>query len=322
MSVVVVKPGFLTTVQDRGRQGAAALGVGHAGAMDDVAARLANALVGNARDAALLEITLVGPTLRCEADTVVALTGAELDARVDGVPLPAWRPVPLARGSVVECRGMRRGARAYFAFAGGIDVAPVLGSRSTDVNAQIGPFGGRALDIGDTLPLGRVDRARPRRAPAWSIAPWRWFDPGSPEPLRILAGAHTDALTGASRAALVAREFRVAVDSNRVGFRLDGPRLALARSLELVSEAVAAGTVQLPPGGQPIVLAAEHPTTGGYPRIAHLVAVDRTRLAQRRPGDALRFSWCAPHDADAARRERGAVLQRIEDECDYRLRAL
>jgi antagonist of KipI len=320
--IAVVKPGFLSSVQDRGRYGIAGLGVGHAGAMDDVAARLANALVGNARDDALVEITLTGPTLRCETDTVVALTGAELDARVDGAPLPAWRPVPLVRGSVVVCGGMRRGARAYLAFAGGIDVAPVLGSRSTDLNAAIGPFGGRALAAGDLLPLGRPRRTLPSRAPAWSIASPRWFDPASPLPLRLVDGAHTGALTEASRAALATREFRVAADSNRVGFRLDGPRLELAHPLELVSEAVAAGTLQLPPGGQPIALAAEHPTTGGYPRIAHLIAVDRARLAQRRPGDAVRFAWCDPREADAARRARESMLQCIEYECDYRLRAL
>lgn len=320
--IVVVKPGFLTSVQDRGRYGVAQLGIGHAGAMDDVAARLANALVGNARDDAVLEITLVGPTLRCDADTVVALTGAELDARIDGEPLPTWRPVPLARGSVVVCGGMRRGARAYLAFAGGIDVAPVLGSRSTDINAAIGPFGGRALAAGDVLPLGPRRRPLPSRAPAWSIASPRWFDPTSPLPLRLVAGAHTGALTDASRTVLATREFRIAADSNRVGLRLDGPRLELARPLELVSEAVAAGTLQLPPGGQPIALAAEHPTTGGYPRIAHVIAVDRPRLAQCRPGDAVRFAWCERRDDEQARRERERALLNIERECDYRLRAL
>lgn len=320
--IVVVKPGFLTSVQDRGRHGCAALGIGHAGAMDDVAARLANVLVDNTRDDALLEITLVGPVLRCEADTVIALTGAELDARIDGEPLPAWRPVPVARGSIIECRGMRRGARAYLAFAGGIDVAPVLGSRSTDLNAAIGPFGGRALEAGDVLPLGQSDRQLPTRAPTWSIASPRWFDPSSPLPLRLVAGAHTDALSDASRDALVSRQFRIAADSNRVGFRLEGPPLALTRALELVSEAAAAGTVQLPPGGQPIALAAEHPTTGGYPRIAHVIAVDRARLAQLRPGDAVRFAWCEPRADEKARRERETALLYVERECRYRLRTI
>lgn len=322
MSIVVLKPGLATSVQDEGRYGYAAIGIGRAGAMDDAAARIANLLVGNPRDAALLEITLTGPSLRCERDVVVALTGAELDVRVDGAPLPAWRPVPLARGSVLDGGGMRRGARAYLAFAGGIDVAPVLGSRSTDLNAAIGPFGGRALRSGDVLPLGPATRTLPARAPAWFVAPYRWFDPGSPLPLQLLHGAHADALAPDSATALVADVFRVAPDSNRVGFRLDGPRLALARPLELVSEATSAGTLQLPPGGQPIALAAEHPTTGGYPRIAHVIGADLARLAQKRPGDTVRFTWCDMVQAEDARRQRETALMQLAHECDYRLRAL
>ncbi|HEY0178670.1 MAG TPA: biotin-dependent carboxyltransferase family protein [Dokdonella sp.] len=306
MSVRVLAPGLLTTLQDRGRNGYAALGVGCAGPMDEVSFRLANALAGNDADAAALELTLAGPRLRFEADAVVALTGAALDARVGARLLPAWRPVAIAAGEVVALGATRRGARAYLAVGGGFAAERVLGSASTDLNARIGPFGGRALAAGDLLAFDAVHAPPARRAPPWSLDPRPWFDADAARPLRLMRGRDFDALDAASRTALFATEFRVGVDSNRVGLRLDGTRLALAAPLERVSEPVATGTLQLPPDGCAIALAVEHPTVGGYPQIAQIAAVDLPRLAQRRPGAVLRFREI---DVDAAqtrylRRER------------------
>jgi len=296
MSIRVIKPGLLSSVQDCGRHGHAALGVGHAGAMDLPALRLANALVDNAADAAALELTLLGPTLHFEMTTRIALCGADLDARLDGIPVPMWCVVDVAAGSTLDATRMRSGVRAILAVAGGLAVTPVLGSASADINAGLGP---RALHADDLLATGPASACRSTRAPSWSIDPRPWFDFDVERPLRLIRGSHFEALDSTSRLALFDRVFRVSSDSNRVGLRLDGVVLALAGPLEQVSEPVTTGTVQLPPAGQPIVLMAEHPTTGGYPRIGQVAAVDLPRLAQRRPGDHVRFSEITLDDAFA-----------------------
>ena len=337
MSIRVLKPGLLTTVQDRGRQGYAPLGVSRAGAMDDVSPRLANALAGNSVDAAALEITLMGPRLRFEADAIIAVTGAEFPVRIDGADVGMWRCVHVTAGSVLEFGSARHGARAYLAISGGLDVERVLGSASTDVNAALGPFGGRALHEGDVLatdpspedqrppiPVRARDQGATSieaalHATTWSLDPRPWFDPDPAHPIHLIRGAHFDALDAASRAALFGAEFRITAESNRVGFRLDGERLALSAPLEPVSEPVATGTLQLPPGGQPIALMAEHPTIGGYPRIGQIAGIDLPRLAQRRPGDTVRF---AEIDLDAAQTrylERERELARLIDAIAERL---
>jgi biotin-dependent carboxylase-like uncharacterized protein len=335
MSVVVLKAGLLTTLQDRGRRGFAAIGVGCAGPMDEVSFRLANALVGNTDAAAALEISVLGPRLRFDADATIALTGADFDLRVDAQVVPSWRPAFVPAGSVLDCGAARCGARASLAIAGGFVVDPVLGSRATDVNAALGPFGGRPLATGDrvaistnvpaaspssTMPqqgsTNTMEASRPnavRQGLAWSLDPRPWFDADSDHPIRLIRGTHWAALDPASRSALFTEEFRIESDSNRVGYRLGGPRLTLDAALELVSEPVAFGTLQLPPSGQPIALMAEHPTTGGYPRIGQVAAIDLPRLAQRRPGDRIRFLETGIDEAQTRYLSRERELARLLD---------
>ncbi len=311
MSAVVLAPGLLTTVQDLGRPGHRHLGVGIAGALDDFSARVANRLVGNDDNAALLEMTLQGPRLRFERATRIALTGADIDARVGDGVLPGWRPILLPAGSELVLGPCRRGVRAYLAMAGGIDVPRVLGSASTDLRAGLGGVQGRAMQAGDQLAFGDapaldVDTVR--------IAPW-WIDAtpdldlAHPRPIRVLPG--DDATSPPD--ALFAHDWRIGADGNRQGLRLQGPALAAADTRSRVSEPVAPGTVQLPPGGQPIVLLAEAQTIGGYPRIGHVIAVDLPRLAQRRPGDTVRFQPVDAAGAQAARLEQRHRLARMAE---------
>jgi len=305
MSLRVLKPGLLTTVQDAGRLGHAALGVGSSGAADAVALRLGNALVGNAAGAAALEFTLIGPRLHFEVAACVALAG-ECAASLDGKPFLPWHYATVRAGSTLDCGALRRGARGYLAVRGGFDVPQILGSRSTDVNAGIG----RPFAAGDVLPLREA--AAPMPDARWSLDPSPWFDFSGRHPVRLIPGTHYGQLDLASRAALLEREFRIAADSNRVGWRLDGVPLRLSAPLELISTGVVPGTLQLPPGGQPIVLGVEGPTSGGYPRIAHVAAVDLAVLAQRRPGDGIRFALTTLDDAEHGLRAREAALQRLE----------
>lgn len=321
MSVLVLKPGLLTTVQDAGRSGCAGLGIGSSGAADSVALRLANALVGNPGNTAALEFTLIGPRLRFDAATTIALIG-ETSATLDGLPIAPWRPQRIERGGVLDAGTLRRGARGYIAIAGGLAAPDILGSRSTDINAGVGPFDGRALRAEDALDLARRDDAPTvSPAPNWSLDPSPWFDFSGQEPLRLVGGSHFELLDAPSRAGLLEGEFRIAADSNRVGWRLNGPLLRLAAPLELVSAGVTPGTLQLPPGGQPIVLGAEGPTTGGYPRIAHVIGVDLTRLAQRRPGDAVRFALTDLVSALHLLRNREHALRQLESAIHSRLHA-
>jgi len=307
----VIKPGLLTTFQDAGRPGYAHLGIGRSGAFDASARRIANALCGNRDEACALEITLSGPCLRVRDATCIAVTGAPVPFRIDDVERPMWAPVQVPSGATIELGAMRTGCRSYLAVRGGFDVAPVLGSRSVDVNAKLGPHAGRALRAGDVLPLATSGAAGDVHARGtWWIDPRPWSTLDSRQPLRLLPGRHLDALAAASRESLFSEAFRVHPDSNRTGLRLDGPSLELAH-VEMTSEGCVPGVLQLPPSGQPIAFGPECPVSGGYPRIGQIAAVDLPRLAQLRPGDALRFMPCTFPEALHALRERGRTLEAL-----------
>lgn len=317
MSILVIKPGLLSSVQDRGRQGYASFGVGRAGAMDAPALQLANALLGNEADAAAIEITVIGPTLRFQQATRIALCGAEVEARLDQRPIAMWRPIEVAAGTLLDTSRMRRGARAYLAVAGGIASERVLGSRASDINAGLGASALISQQILRCSTPNAVLARKQDRYPNWSLDPRPWFDPDPRRPIRLMRGSHFEALDAASRHCLFHSEFRIARDSNRVGFRLEGETLSLQAPLELISEPVSAGTLQLPPSGQAIALMAEHPTTGGYPRIGQIAAIDHARLAQRRPGDSVRFAEIAIDEAQSGylsqQRELSRLLQAIRE---------
>ncbi|AXK71942.1 allophanate hydrolase subunit 2 family protein [Lysobacter sp. TY2-98] len=307
MSIEVLSPGPLTTVQDRGRTGWRHLGIGVAGALDDDAHQRANLLVGNPRDAATLEITLAGPRLRFTRATRIAVCGADIELRCDGAALSTARPIALPAGAVLALGGCRRGTRAYLAVAGGIDVPPVLGSRSTDLRGGFGGLDGRPLRAGDVLAVGIADCpdvASPQ------VAPW-WIDDAHDSPvdrsIRVLPGADATAPIDA----LFRAAWRLGVRSDRQGLRLEGARIAASDTGERISAPVAPGTVQLPPDGQPIVLLADAQTHGGYPRIGHVIRADLPRLARLRPGDAVQFAPCTPVEAHAALRARRQTLARV-----------
>lgn len=320
MTIDVVKPGFLTTFQDTGRAGLAHLGVGRAGAFDEPALRIANALCGNPGNAAALEITLRGPTLHFHARMWIAVTGAPIPVSIDNMDQPMWATLAVAAGAKVALGAVRSGCRSYLAVRGGFDVAPVLGSCSVDVNARLGPFNGRALQAGDELPTLRTEPARfARTGPPWQVDPRPWFAGAGQERLRLMPGTHIDRLAKTSNKLLFSRDFHVHPDSNRVGLRLTGPRLKWETSGEMVSEGCVPGLLQLPPSGQPIAFGPECPVSGGYPQIGQIAAVDMPRLAQLRPGNALRFTPCTFEDAFRALRERERALATLEANIAARL---
>ena len=301
MSLRILRPGLLTTVQDLGRFGYQQDGIIVSGAMDALALRVANLLVGNPETAAGLEITLLGPRIRFEADHLIALTGAHLSPTLNGQPMAGNRAVWVAAGAELAFGPAVAGCRAYLAVAGGVAVPPVLGSRSTYLRAGFGGHEGRALRAGDTLPVGtpsavagKLVQQLARPGAGWAAAS---FTPGPvlcPRPqyrpvLRAVRGPEYGQFTAASQQAFWTESFAITPAADRMGYRLQGPPLAWLAEPELLSSAVTFGTVQVPAGGQPIVLLADHQTTGGYPRIAQVISADFSALAQVRPGQQLRF---------------------------------
>lgn len=312
----VEHPGLLSTVQDTGRHGWQHLGLSPGGAMDGWSARLANALVGNRPEAAVLELSLQGPRLVLERGAWLALTGADLTATADGEALPLWRPVWLPAGTRLAFGRPRLGCRAYLAVAGGFDLPPVLGSRSTDRRAGLGGLDGRALKAGDRLALRTgvlpaPEHPEQRWAPTWCAAWAEELPLDGHARLRLVPGADWAALSEAGQRALVGEAFRVSPLSDRMGLRLEGPRLELAGIVEKLSAGVAYGTLQLPPGGQPILLGVEHQTTGGYPVLGTVASVDLSRLAQLRPGEPLRFEPITVEAAQELLRAREMRLKRL-----------
>lgn len=306
MNIRVESPGLLTTVQDDGREGRRHLGVGQAGALDAWSHAVANVLVGNLPGAAALEVTLAGPRLRFEQAARIALCG-DIDARVDAIPVPAWRPMAVPGGATLSLGACRHGARAYLAVAGGIRVPDVLGSASTDLRGGFGGLAGRALAKGDVLHVQDDERTDALRIARWWIDPSPGIVFDASTVVRVLPGC--DAVS--PEHGLFVHEWRVAAASDRQGLRLEGPAMRPADPRERISEPVSPGTVQLPPHGQPIVLLADAQTHGGYPRIGHAIRADWPRLAQLRPGDALRFTPCTRDDALRAWRAQRHRLARI-----------
>jgi biotin-dependent carboxylase-like uncharacterized protein len=301
MALTIIRPGMFTTVQDCGRWGFQARGVPVSGAMDVFSHRLANALVGNRDDSATLEATLIGPEMQFQAASTVAITGAEFRVTLDGTSVAMNRAFTVPAGSTLKFGDRLKGARAYVAVAGGIDVRPVLGSRATHVLSGMGGFEGRALRAGDALKTGSDPVTE-------IVIACRASDPVILLPdggatLRVIAGP-------AGLRLLTSRRFTVSPRSDRMGYRLDGPDAVEASSGEMISAPVPTGAVQVPPTGQPILLMSDHATTGGYAIAATVITADLPLAGQLAPGDWVEFQACSLEDADAALHDREAALGR------------
>jgi antagonist of KipI len=296
--LLVVKPGWFTTVQDLGRYGYQRYGVPVGGVMDRRSFIIANRLVGNRDHDAALEITLKGPELLFETDSVIAVTGADLTPSVDGTAIPLWTSLLMKAGSALSFGARGAGARCYVAIAGGIDVPLVLGSRSTHISSRTGGLKGRALVQGDVLLSGTplphqrmtVGRSLPERLrPIYS----------STATLRILPGPQGDSFTEDTHIILTTHPYRLSSQSNRIGYRLEGPKLALVEAGEGISDGTAMGALQVPHDGQPILLMADRHTTGGYPKIAVVISADLHLAGQLIPGDTVTFTRTTLPEAQA-----------------------
>jgi antagonist of KipI len=313
-NMIVQRAGFLTSVQDSGRMGFRQFGVSISGALDPFALRVANLLVGNDEGAAGLEITLGGSQLRFEDERIVAWCGGEFDVKIGSLALPAGHVAHLEAGDELKFRRAEFGCRCWLAISGAIDVPIVLGCRSTDLRANFGGLEGRTLRDGDVVPLRRVRRsetAATEKISSWA-GPHDWVSPAKPYPvLRFIRGVDWNRFNASTLQRFTSEAFSVSPDSDRMGVRLDGPELKRDKETDLISEAVAPGTVQVPPGGKPILLLGDCQTIGGYPKIAHVVTVDVGITAQLRAGDSVRFFEVSLEDAHRLLMERERDFERF-----------
>lgn len=293
-SLEVIRPGLLTTVQDLGRWGWQAWGVSVSGPMDARAHRVANALVGNPADAATLEVTLVGPELVFDEERTVAVCGADFTLIVDGQRAPSGAAFRMPLGGRLRFGGHTRGARAYLAVEGGIGVEAVFGSRATHVPSRLGGFFGRALAAGDRVPLGPAGgHERLAVSPSLEL-------PTGHALLRVLPTAHQDRFDRAALSLLQSKPYTIRHESDRMGYRLEGPHLHARSHGDQLSEPSPSGSLQVPPDGAPILLMADCQTMGGYPVVATVISADMRLAGQLGPGDVAAFSVCSRQEAIAA----------------------
>lgn len=306
--IEVIEPGLLTTVQDLGRYGYMRYGVPTAGAMDLYALRVANILVGNPEDAACLEMTITGPKLRFISDALVSIAGADMTPTLDGKPVPMWRSVMVRQGETLSFGSLKEGSRAYLAVAGGIDVPEVMNSRSTYLKAGFGGLCGRALAAGNRLSIPTISPPidlEGRRAPRPSY--------GHDLELRVLLGPQDDYFTGQGLDTFLGSTYTITPQSDRMGYRLEGPKIEHKSTPDIVSDGIPFGGIQVAGDGQPIVLMADRGTSGGYTKIATVISVDVGRLAQGIPGDKVRFKAVEIHDAHRALTGQEASLSRLRE---------
>jgi antagonist of KipI len=306
--LLVIKPGLLTTVQDLGRYGHQASGVPVAGPMDVFSHRLANQLLGNDVEAATLEITLLGPELMVEADTTMAIAGAQFEVACDDRPVALNSSFTIQRGQRLKFGRIAGGARAYLAVAGGIQTDPVLGSRATHLVSHMGGFSGRALMPGDRVPIAGDAGPRPVRKAVGFTLPTK-----GRAVLRVIAGPQADWFQADALKTISGVSFRISPQSNRMGYRLQGPPLVRAREGELISEPVGLGAIQVPSAGEPILLMADRQTAGGYPKIGYVISADLPLAGQLAPGDFIEFHLCSQPEAVAALIARERQLLRYAD---------
>ncbi len=285
-TITVLKGGALTTIQDSGRYHYQAFGLTVGGVMDDYAYRIANWLVGNNANAAVLEITLIGPKLQFNSDCVVAISGAQLGTTLNGEPIENWCSHTIKANDIISFSGPKQGCRAYLAVAGGIAGSPVLGSRSTDLRAKLGGIAGRALQTGDCLPIGKIDymhnfktKLAASDIPSYSN---RYV-------IDVIYGPQLSHFTKGGISCFYNSDYTIESDSNRMGYRLAGAKIETIGNADIISDATVFGSIQVTSSGQPMILMADRQTSGGYAKIATVISSDLPKLAQAKPNDHISF---------------------------------
>ncbi|MBS4219753.1 biotin-dependent carboxyltransferase family protein [Bacillus sp. FJAT-49711] len=283
MTITLIKSGAFTTIQDLGRNGWQAYGMPVGGAMDRMAARFANILLGNDENEAVLEMTLVGPTIQFNENTIISIFGANMAPKIFGKMIEIRKPISIKKGDIITFGAAQSGVRTYLAVKGGFSLPKILGSKSTNVRANIGG----PLQTGDVIQLNH----------SYSTNHFSWglsfklenYIHDRHVPIRYVKGPQYDLFTEETKQALLESAFAISLHSDRMGYRLTGPKLSTNQKVELTTEGTTFGSIQVPPSGEPIILMADGQPTGGYPKIGQIINVDLPRLSQIRPGEYIRF---------------------------------
>lgn len=318
MGIKILTPGMFTTVQDAGRRGYQSSGFSQAGVMDTRSYRIANLLVDNNADEAVLEIMMLGPSIEFGEDEVIAVTGAPVDPQINDRPVSMNRALQVKRGDVLKFGYPKTGRYAYIAFAGGLDIQPVMGSRSTHTKSLLGGFRGGRLEAGALIRL-RNPRKRLRRMNKRDLSDWKETykeEPVKPssELLRVIMGPQEDYFTKEGIKTFLNAEYKIQVDSDRMGYRLDGEAVLAVRGVDIISDGIAFGAVQITPEGQPIIMLADRQTTGGYAKIANVISVDIPRLVQLCTNEKVKFTACSVEVAQRLYRAQREEFDRIKSE--------
>jgi len=288
MGLKIMNGGFMTTIQDMGRYGYQETGMAVSGVMDTRAASLANILVGNDENEAVIEVTMMGPTMEFTADNLIAVTGGDLGASVDGNPIPTYQAVLVRAGQTLKFAGLKNGARAFIAFAGGLDVPVVMGSKSTNLKSKIGGLEGRKLAAGDEIAFCEPKKWLPNMAKRVLAVP----DFSAKEhTLRVILGPQNDHFMQRGIDTFLNSTYTITNEYDRMGCRMEGNLIRHKNGGDIITDGISFGAVQVPSHGNPIVMMADHQTTGGYTKIANVISVDLPILAQCMPGHKIRFQW-------------------------------
>ncbi|WEG14461.1 biotin-dependent carboxyltransferase family protein [Pullulanibacillus sp. KACC 23026] len=324
--IKILSPGLLSTIQDLGRIGYQKFGVIVSGVMDQVSHRIANLLVGNDENDPSIEITLIGPSIEFQEDTLISICGGDLSATINGKHVGLWRPVYVKAGSILSFGPCQKGCRAYLVVAGSYKVPKVMESFSTYMRAGIGGFNGRALKKNDELQLGpsseianqlikkigKIPENKWFLETEWSVTSELFTIETSKSTIRVMEGRDAQLFAQKSLEQFFSETYEVSPQSDRMGYRLKGPELQLCEAQEMISEAVSFGTIQVPADGQPIILLADRQTTGGYPKIGQVITVDLPKMGQLKPGDTIQFKQVSHQEAQRLFIERESKLQRLK----------
>lgn len=286
MSINILNPGLMTTVQDLGRFGYQQYGVSVSGAMDYVAARLANILVGNDENEGLLEATFIGPKIEFLSDSSIAITGGDMKPLINDMPVEMNKNIIVNKNDILSFNGLNQGLRSYIAIAGGIDLPLIMGSKSTFTKAGIGGYEGRALKAGDIINIGKV--TVPAYPLAKEIKNFYNYTNGKIK-LRVILGPQDDEFTNEGIKTLFSEEYTITNNSDRMGYTLEGAKITHIKSADIISDGIAMGAIQIPDSGNPIIMMADRQTTGGYAKIGTVITVDLPKIAQAKPGDKIIF---------------------------------
>lgn len=310
MIMKVITPGPLSTVQDGGRFGYMSTGFGSGGAMDLRSMRIANILVGNNENDGVIEMTMLGLSAEFTCSTVIALTGADMQPKLNGEEIPMYETVEVQAGDKLTMGAAKQGMRGYLAVAGGFDIDPVMGSQSTNLKVKLGGFQGRKLAAGDQIPL--------RREADLSQCGHNKCAPENDYPqvavVRVMFGPQEDYFTQKGIDTFLSARYNVSGQSDRMGVRLEGEKIENKNGVDIISDGIAYGSVQIPASGTPIIMMADRQTTGGYAKIATVITADLHKIAQAKPGSFIRFRAVTEKEAVAALKEERSFLKQLQYE--------